>query len=350
MAHKPTVEELHSNKYNIPEMGEIYLEVLDTSGTFEFPAMRRLSIEKGDAFILVYSVDDQSSWREVCHLRGLILEEKGHFRATSGAPVGPPSGSETSSSGELVSVEPVASIYAAATKLTAANRRTSSSCSLGNKSLGGGPLARRQSIQQQTQTHTQMQQQQIQQSLAPLSAGAANANSPQESMASSVERHATVSSQYSNSQLSRLLSKRNKEGASDDEDEDEDEDEQQREQLRGQENSEAVRDGWSQNGQAELGTPTRSSETAFRRCRGDASGQPREAAALLERASKTPGQQPETVGASGKTGLGRACTPIVVVANKCDLDLSEHQVDSDQAERLVREEWVGFRFEFPVRV
>lgn len=137
MAHKPTVEELHSNKYNIPGLGEIYLEILDTSGTFEFPAMRQLSIEKGDAFILVFSACDQDSWREVIHLRQMILEQKGENSLARAQPSperakmgrGSIEGANRKSAEEepsnADSIAPISSIYAAAARLTSMNRRAS---------------------------------------------------------------------------------------------------------------------------------------------------------------------------------------------------------------------------------
>ena len=73
--YKATVEQMYSEDYLLD--GEaITLDFLDTSGSYEFPAMRKLYIHSADAFILVYSVSDEASFEEVSRLRELIFEEK----------------------------------------------------------------------------------------------------------------------------------------------------------------------------------------------------------------------------------------------------------------------------------
>ncbi|OWF51382.1 dexamethasone-induced Ras-related protein 1-like [Mizuhopecten yessoensis] len=41
------------------------IEFLDTSGSIEFPAMRRLAIQKANAFVLVFAIDSKESFAEV---------------------------------------------------------------------------------------------------------------------------------------------------------------------------------------------------------------------------------------------------------------------------------------------
>lgn len=53
------------------------LDILDTSGAYEFPAMRALSISSADAFILVYDVTNSGSFEEARALRDQIHETKG---------------------------------------------------------------------------------------------------------------------------------------------------------------------------------------------------------------------------------------------------------------------------------
>ena len=63
-AHKPTVEDFHSSQIYSGE-SLCYLNIIDTSGSFEFPAMERLAMEKADAFIFVYSIDNVKSFEKV---------------------------------------------------------------------------------------------------------------------------------------------------------------------------------------------------------------------------------------------------------------------------------------------
>lgn len=52
------------------------LDILDTSGAYEFPAMRALSISSADAFVLVYDVTDANTFEEARALRDQIHETK----------------------------------------------------------------------------------------------------------------------------------------------------------------------------------------------------------------------------------------------------------------------------------
>lgn len=78
-----TVEELRVLEYDIAGSGKMRLEILDTSGSYSFPAMRELCIRHSDAFALVYAVDDAGSLEEVRRLRDEILERRGG----KGAPI-----------------------------------------------------------------------------------------------------------------------------------------------------------------------------------------------------------------------------------------------------------------------
>ncbi|XP_047656734.1 rasd family member 4 [Tachysurus fulvidraco] len=73
--HRRTVEELHSMEYEVAGI-KVTVHIMDTSGSYSFPAMRKLSIQTGDVFALVYSVDDPESLEAVKSLHKEILEIK----------------------------------------------------------------------------------------------------------------------------------------------------------------------------------------------------------------------------------------------------------------------------------
>ncbi|XP_053132629.1 ras-related protein Rap-1b-like [Hemicordylus capensis] len=77
--YRRTVEELHVLELELDPPGpalRLRLEILDTSGSYSFPAMRRLCICRGDAFALVCSPDQPASFEEAQRLRDEILEAK----------------------------------------------------------------------------------------------------------------------------------------------------------------------------------------------------------------------------------------------------------------------------------
>lgn len=73
--HRRTVEELHRREYEVGGI-KVTVSIMDTSGSYSFPAMRKLSIQNSDAFALVYAVDDPDSLEAVKRLREEILEVK----------------------------------------------------------------------------------------------------------------------------------------------------------------------------------------------------------------------------------------------------------------------------------
>ncbi|XP_003743750.1 ras-related protein Rap-2a [Galendromus occidentalis] len=72
--YSATVEEFHRGEYDVGLESKVSLDILDTGGSCEFPAMRRLAIGSGDAFVLVYAVDNESSYDTVRTLRDDILQ------------------------------------------------------------------------------------------------------------------------------------------------------------------------------------------------------------------------------------------------------------------------------------
>lgn len=73
--YKRTIEEMHHGDFNVSGV-RLTLDILDTSGAYEFPAMRALSMQSADAFILVYDITDSDSFAEVRALRDQIHETK----------------------------------------------------------------------------------------------------------------------------------------------------------------------------------------------------------------------------------------------------------------------------------
>jgi GTPase KRas len=88
--HKETVDEMHSIELNIDDR-RLTLEILDTAGIDEFPVMRRIAIAHGDAFLIVYAVDDAHSFEIARQMRQLVLEIKGGvLSASSSSPTSLP--------------------------------------------------------------------------------------------------------------------------------------------------------------------------------------------------------------------------------------------------------------------
>ena len=65
--YQPTVEDFYQTKLRLCNL-ELALEIVDTSGTDQFPAMRELNIKHSDIVILVYDASRTSTIKELLRL------------------------------------------------------------------------------------------------------------------------------------------------------------------------------------------------------------------------------------------------------------------------------------------
>lgn len=74
--YNPTIEDYYRHDTNIDGVGPCIVEILDTAGTEQFASMRQLYITNGQAFALIYAVDDRASFEEVKDIYQQIAEVK----------------------------------------------------------------------------------------------------------------------------------------------------------------------------------------------------------------------------------------------------------------------------------
>lgn len=74
-SYDPTIEDSYRKQIEVDGRA-CDLEILDTAGVAQFTAMRELYIKSGKGFLLVYSVTDENSMKELLALREQVLRIK----------------------------------------------------------------------------------------------------------------------------------------------------------------------------------------------------------------------------------------------------------------------------------
>ncbi|XP_058053212.1 GTP-binding protein Di-Ras1 [Anopheles bellator] len=77
--YRPTVEDLYNREYDLGSV-TLKVDILDTSGEMQFPAMRRLSIATAHAFLLVYATTSEASLGCVKQCFEEIREQRADFQ------------------------------------------------------------------------------------------------------------------------------------------------------------------------------------------------------------------------------------------------------------------------------
>ncbi len=75
--HQPTTEDVYEKYVNFKRKNEsILFNIYDTAGTDQFPAMKRLAISNGQAFVVLYAVDNRASFEEAKKICAEVFELK----------------------------------------------------------------------------------------------------------------------------------------------------------------------------------------------------------------------------------------------------------------------------------
>ncbi|KAL3865675.1 hypothetical protein ACJMK2_043039 [Sinanodonta woodiana] len=75
--HKPTLSDCYDHIAQFPDGCHHCIEVLDTAGGDHFPVMRTLDIQRGDVFMIVFSVDSPDTLSAAKETRKQIQDIKG---------------------------------------------------------------------------------------------------------------------------------------------------------------------------------------------------------------------------------------------------------------------------------
>lgn len=77
-SYVPTTMDVFEEYYPFRSMNvAVTYRIFDITGSDDFPAMRQMAINSGQTFVIVYAVNDRSSFEEAKKARGEIIVEKG---------------------------------------------------------------------------------------------------------------------------------------------------------------------------------------------------------------------------------------------------------------------------------
>jgi len=86
-SYVPTIEDTYRQVISCNQKSVCTLQITDTTGSHQFPAMQRLSIIKGNAFVLIYSVSSKQSLEELAPIIRMLQELKGDAISNDEVPI-----------------------------------------------------------------------------------------------------------------------------------------------------------------------------------------------------------------------------------------------------------------------